>query len=460
MPRWLHGLAAVCLFACATGGENTNPNACGGVGQACCAPSTGASPCERTTLQCESADQTCRLRAGEGSCAGPHDCFGTAQCDAANARCCLPDGVFSNDPTLCCSGFADRRSECTAYPTLDANCGRAGMECCDLSAEVEELIGTRCPGEGLGSSTKLMCSRGFCYECGGPGQPCCNGGCERGMCRFDVCGSTGPSNTTWCDEAGETCCRNEDGSEMCAGSLSCVNHRCSTRAPGDECDELSARGCEACAAGRTSDGRFCGWCGDRCVSGSAAGSVDGMCTPMRGNWIESVSQCPAPRFCSELRSCDACAGGGHGLDCVWCDRPTGGSTAPSCVSGSSNTAVTEHAIDAGLMDRSVEVGLSVDEGGCVDEVQLSIASPSPVTGLTFAIIPPAGARTSVTLSDGSVTSSAFRGRSAGGLWRVTVSRSGGDPIAIQGTFRVTRTACTNLCGSGDSEVVRDASMCR
>lgn len=474
MYRWIFGASLGLLVACANGGGGgANPSACGGIGEACCVPSTGENPCERNTLQCESADQTCRLRVGEGSCSESDDCFGTAQCNAASARCCLPDGVFSTDPTLCCSGFADRMGECTAYPELPSNCGRAGLECCDLSEEAEDLIGTRCPGEGLGSADKLLCARGFCYDCGGPGERCCNGTCERGTCEFDRCGDSGPPNTTWCDEAGEACCRAEDGTESCAGGLTCAEGRCSTRAPVDECDTYTARGCEACTGGRTSTGRFCGWCGDRCVSGTSSGSSDGTCTPLAGNWFESVSQCPAPRFCSELRSCDACAGGSHGLDCVWCDRPTGGS-APSCVSGSSDTSPAELNLEGGLTvaGRDTTLEASATGGGCVDDVVLTITAPTTLTGLTFQITPPPGApassarATEVSISAaGTGTSTAFRGRTAAGAWKVRVARTAeaaamGEAVPVVGTLRINRAACANLCGAGESEVVRDASMCR
>lgn len=475
MIRFLVTSVVSLLAACATGGaeSGTNPNACGGTGQTCCAPATGKNPCERNTLQCESASQTCRLRVGEGTCSDADDCFGTAACNAATSRCCLPNGTFSNDPTLCCSGFTDRSGECTSYPMLPTNCGRAGLECCDLSEEVEDLVGSRCPGEGLGSAGKLLCSRGFCYECGGAGQPCCNGACERGSCELDRCGESGAPNTTWCDEAGEACCRGEDGTESCAGGLSCVDRRCSTRAPTDECEQYTTRGCEACAAGRTSTGRFCGWCGDRCTSGSAVGSTDGTCTPMAGNWIDSVTQCPAPRFCSEIRSCGACADGSHGLDCVWCDRPSGGA-APGCVAGSSNTSPAELSLEGGLMasERETTLEASVTGGGCVDDVVLTIAAPTTLTGLSFQITPPAGeprssaGAASITLTGGAGTSSATRGRNASGVWKVRVSRAAAaegatlEPLTLQGTLRVNRAACANLCGAGESEVVRDASMCR
>lgn len=187
------------------------------------------------------------------------------------------------------------------------SCGTVGSYCCP---------GNVCQGS--------RCTNSICQsDCGGPGQPCCQGtSCAPGF----VC--NGSSVCVLCGVPGEACCARNDCGSGCCENGSCVGAGDSC-ANGMACSNGACGSCGAknapCCANRqcTAPGTLCigagvGTCGDcggngqncclnnTCVTDNVcSGGICSACTPVGCTPLNSLCG-PTPRSCGGPIECGGC----------------------------------------------------------------------------------------------------------------------------------------------------------
>ncbi len=206
--------------ACDTGTVPDTCAHCGGPGEICCATGPQCSApwysCQSgKCLPCGNESQSC-CRDSAGILPVPNDCNNSSAIrpiECQSSVCIYKEPICGDIDQPCCSTplhpFACPTSAIppAANPNAFCNsslfcqqCGLDGIGCCPASP------GPRCPSQGAQNlscnTTSPIPANHACYNCGGAGQPCCDGvGCSSGaMCDpvLKTCVECGTANSACC----------------------------------------------------------------------------------------------------------------------------------------------------------------------------------------------------------------------------------------------------------------------
>ena len=208
-------------------GGSTDP--CGSSGERCCR--SGA--CD-LGLRCDSADSTCRSRAGGAPCTTGRDCSTGLVCEMGDCR--VPDGSSCIGSSDCRMGRACIGGTCEE-PT--DGCGAAGGMCC---------TGDVC-------RSGMACTGTTCEACGADGQPCCDGSTSCGFSTALLCLSGTCETPDGCGTDGTPCCRPDDA---CVRGSTCTGGSCvADPAPGSTGSGCGADGDPCCEGEVCAFGSIC-----------------------------------------------------------------------------------------------------------------------------------------------------------------------------------------------------------
>jgi hypothetical protein len=264
-----------------------------------------------------------------------------------SAGLCFPDIGCGGDGELCCSPGCTCDSQwLQQYFGICGPCGGNGEPYClsgapCVSGQVNYngicvtdgdcgTNGDFCCAPGCTCDAWLQPYFGICGPCGGNNEPMCITGqpCQSDLVVLD--GLCGHSDNTECDEAGEQCCLQSDGSCTCSGPwLQQYFSICG--ACGGEGEGFCIDGA-ACKPGLTNLAGVCTACG---ADGQPACDSGAPCYP--GLEEGTLGFCEAGTSCGG--DGELCCSPGCTCDNVWLQQyfgicgPCGGNGEPYCISG-------------------------------------------------------------------------------------------------------------------------------